>query len=276
MGLEARGLRASFDERDTMLYALSIGMGSDPLDARELPFVVEQLGLRTVPTMASVLFASRLLHDCGLNYAMFVHGEQSIRLHAALPTRGELVADAKVVDVYDKGTGKGAVVVQQISVRDANSAALLYTARSATFARGDGGLGGPVIAAPQPHALPQRDPDVSVEFQTQPNQALWYRLNGDRNPLHADPQAAKRAGFDAPILHGLCTYGIACRAVIQAVCDYDAARITGFDVRFSAPVFPGERVVTEIWRDGSIVSFRCRVPGRQAIVINNGKCTLDA
>ena len=150
----------------------------------------------------------------------------------------------------------------------------LCTLMSSTFARGDGGFGGPKDGAPEPHKLPDRKPDLVHECDTRPDQAFIYALSGDRNPLHRDPNVAKMAGFPRPILHGLCTYGTACRAVISSVCKYDAAKITGFDVRFSAPVFPGETIITEMWVDGPVVSFRSRLKERDVVVLNNGKCTL--
>ncbi len=160
-------------------------------------------------------------------------------------------------------------------VRSAADGAPLFTLGSTVFARGDGGFGGPAGSGPEPHRLPERAPDLVVALETRPDQALLYRLSGDRNPLHADPALARRVGFPAPILHGLCTYGTACRAVLQSVCGYDHTRITGFDVRFSSPVYPGETIATELWVDGKIVSFRCRAVVRDVTVINNGKCTLQ-
>jgi acyl dehydratase len=155
----------------------------------------------------------------------------------------------------------------------------MFTQVSCTFARGDGGFGGPAGSEPgaglRLHAIPDRKPDATTTLQTRKDQALFYRLSGDRNPLHADPDLAKRAGFPVPILHGLCTYGIACRAILQTVAAYDHTRITGFDARFSAPVYPGDAIATDIWVDGRTVSFRCRIPARDDIVvINNGRCTL--
>ena len=142
------------------------------------------------------------------------------------------------------------------------------------FARGDGGFGGPTGPVIEVHQLPNRAPDLRHVTETRLDQALLYRLNGDRNPLHADPELAKRAGFKAPILHGLCSYAIACRAVLATVCDYDPTRIASFDVRFTSPVFPGETIVTEIWVDGDVVSFRSLVEARGVVSINNGKCLL--
>jgi acyl dehydratase len=148
------------------------------------------------------------------------------------------------------------------------------TLTGSTFARGDGGFGGPSEGAPEPHQVPDRKPDLSVPFETRPDQALLYRLNGDRNPLHSDPDVAKRAGFPRPILHGLCTYGITCRAVLQEICDYDPSRILSHQVRFSAPVFPGDVITVDLWRDGDVVSFEARVLDRGATVIRNGKTVL--
>jgi len=277
MGLKREGDRFRYTDRETMLYALGIGMGRDPLDANELPYVFEQPALKTVPTMASVLTRVPLLKDCGYDYTQVVHGEQHLTLHRALAPEGELVASARVTAAYDKGPGKGAVIYTEIVARSAADNRPVYTLGSATFARGDGGFGGPAGPGPVPHELPARSPDATVTLETRADQALLYRLNGDRNPLHADPALARRVGFRAPILHGLCTYGTACRAILQKVAAYDHERIAGFDVRFSAPVYPGESIATDIWVDGRVVSFRCRVPVREnAIVINNGRCMLAA
>ena len=274
MGRRVEGRRARYTDRDTMLYALSIGMGRDPLDPRELAYVYEAPALRTVPTMAAVLVRTELLRGCGFDYTRVLHGEQRLALERPLPAQGELIADARVTAAFDKGADKGAIIVHETRLRDAASGDLLCTLGGTIFARGDGGFGGPAGQSSPPHPLPSRAPDLNISLRTEPNQALWYRLNGDRNPLHADMETSRRAGFKAPILHGLCTYATACKAVIQGVCNYDATRIAGFDVRFSSPVYPGEEIVTDIWVDGEVVSFRCRVPTRDVVVINNGRCML--
>jgi len=277
MSLKREGDRFRYTDRETMLYALGIGMGRDPLNADELPFVFEQPKLKTVPTMASVLTRVPLLKDCGYDYTKVVHGEQCLSLHRPLAPEGELIASARVTAAYDKGPGKGAVIYTELVARSAADNQPVYTLRSSTFARGDGGFGGPAGPGPAPHALPERSPDATVTLETRADQALLYRLNGDRNPLHADPALAQRVGFRAPILHGLCTYGTACRAILQQVAAYDHTKITGFDVRFSAPVYPGESIATDLWVDAQIVSFRCRIPAREnAVVINNGRCMLAA
>jgi acyl dehydratase len=275
MGLKRDGDRFSYTDRETMLYAIGIGMGADPLDRNELPYVFEQPVLKTVPSMATVLARVPLLKDCGYDYTKVVHGEQQLTLHRPLPAKGELVSSARVTAAYDKGAGKGAVIYTETAVRSAADGQPMFTLVSSTFARGDGGFGGPAGSGPQPHAIPDRKPDATATLQTSKDQALLYRLNGDRNPLHADPDLAVRVGFPAPILHGLCTYGIACRAILQTIAAYDHTRITGFGVRFSAPVYPGDAIATDIWVDGNVASFRCRIPGRDNIVvINNGRCAL--
>ena len=276
MQARATGLTASYTDRETMLYALGIGFGRDPLNTDELPFVYEN-GLKTVPTMATVIGwgASIILAKSGINYLMVVHGEQRLAMHKSLPVSANVTLDERVLGVFDKGKDKGAVLVTERVMTDAKSGDKLCTLVNTIFARGDGGFGGPKEGAPVPHTLPERAPDLVHECDTRVDQALLYALSGDRNPLHRDPNVAKMAGFPRPILHGLCTYGTACRAVISSVCKYDATKITGFDVRFSAPVFPGETIVTEMWVDGPVASFRSKVKERDVIVLNNGKCTLE-
>jgi acyl dehydratase len=275
MQATSTGNEASYGDRDTMLYALGIGFMRDPMNTNELPFVYEN-GLKTVPTMASVIGwgGGNIMARSGINYLMVVDGERRITLHKQLPIAAKVVIDQRVLGVFDKGKDKGAVLVTESVARDKASGEKLYTMVGSTFARGDGGFGGPKDGAPEPHMLPTRAPDVVHEADTRPDQAFLYAMSGDRNPLHRDPNVAKMAGFPRPILHGLCTYGTACRSVISTVCKYDPTKITGFDVRFSAPVFPGETIVTEMWVDGNIVSYRSKSKERDIVVLNNGKCTL--
>ena len=274
MQLKMEGEPFRYSERDTMLYALGVGFMRDPLNTKELPFVYEN-GLRAVPTMATVLaFAQSVIGRSGANFLMLVHGEQRLTLHKPLPASAEVVADERIVGAYDKGPDKGALIVNEKIVRDRTTGEKLCTLSATAFARSDGGFGGPKDGAPEPHPIPARAPDLVHEAGTRPDQAFLYALSGDRNPLHRDPNVAKMAGFPRPILHGLCTYGTACRSVLSTVCDYDPDRIAGFDVRFSAPVFPGETIVTEMWVDGAVVSFRSRVKERDVVCLNNGKCTL--
>jgi len=275
LSLASDSFTAEYRDRETMLYALGVGMGADPMNERELPFVYEN-GLKALPTMATVIAwgAGGLTGAMGINYLMVVHGEQKLEIHKPLPTDAAIKAAVRVTGAYDKGKDKGAVIYTETVISDARSGEKLATLISSTFARGDGGFGGPSEGAPEPHPTPTRAPDAELALATRPDQALIYRLSGDRNPLHSDPNVARMAGFPRPILHGLCTYGVACRAVLQTFADYDPARIKHFDVRFSAPVFPGETIVTRMWKDGDVVSFEASVAERNVTVIKNGRCVL--
>ena len=274
MSLKRTGDRFSYTDRDTMLYAIGVGLGRDPYDENELDYTFERGKLKTVASMATVLQRVALLKDCGYDYTKVVHGEQRLTLFRPLEPEGELIADSRVTEAYDKGPGKGAVIYSETAVRSAKDDRPVFTNVSTTFARGDGGFGGPNGSGPEPHKIPDRKPDLTVPLETRKDQALLYRLSGDRNPLHADPDLAKRVGFPVPILHGLCTYGTTCRAILQSVCSYDHTQIRGFDVRFSSPVYPGETIVTDIWVDGKTVSFRAKLKERDVTVINNGRCML--
>lgn len=274
MQLKTEGAEFHYSDREVILYALGVGFGRDPLNAAELKYVYEN-DLQTVPTFATVIgWGMPTLARSGINYLMVVHGEQRLTLHKPLPMEADVLADERVVGAIDKGEGKGALILMEKVIREKKSGDKLCTLGATIFARGDGGFGGPREGAPVPHTLPDRSPDRVVECDTRQDQALLYALSGDRNPLHRDPSIAKMAGYPRPILHGLCTYGTACRALVTSVCEHDAKRIESFDARFSAPVFPGETIVTEIWTDGPLVSFRCKVKERDAVVLNNGKCTL--
>lgn len=264
----------AYTDRETMLYALGIGLGADPMNRAELPFVYEQ-GLRAVPTQATVsAWGAGRLGEVGINYLMVVHGEQRLTVHRPLPAAAEILADWRIEDIIDKGPGKGALIIAETVLKDKRDGAPIVTLGSTIFARADGGFGGPSEGGPAPHPTPTGAPDREVALTTRPDQALLYRLSGDRNPLHSDPDVAKAAGFDRPILHGLCTYGVTCRAVLMTYADYDPAAIKAFDVRFSSPVFPGETIVTRMWREGNVVSFEAAVAERGVTVIKNGRCVL--
>ncbi len=275
MGTTMTDKPTHFGDKDSMLYALGVGFGGNPIDENELPYVFEDRSLKVVPTMASILTPGDLLADCGVDYSLAVLGEQRLDLYRPLPPKGRLLTDSRVVSVIDKGADTGALISVESEVRMAKDDTALCKVGSTVVARGDGGFGGPSDKGPEPHELPSRSPDMSCDLDTRADQALLFRLCRDRNPLHADPTLARQAGFEKPILHGLCTYGIACRAILKTICDYDYTLITGFDARFTAPGYPGETVTTEMWQDRNIVSFRCRVKARDAIVIDNGKCTLS-
>lgn len=264
----------AWTDKDTMLYALGIGMGSDPMNLEELPFVYES-GLKAVPTMATTVAwgAGPGLGKLGINFLLVVHGEQKVEFHKPLPTEASILASSRVIGAYDKGD-KGAVIYNETVLADAKTGEKIATLTGSTFARGDGHFGGPSEGAPEPHEVPTRAPDLSVDITTKPDQALIYRLSGDRNPLHSDPKIAAAAGFPRPILHGLCTYGITCRAVLQEYCGFDPAKIKSHQVRFSSPVFPGETITVDLWKDGDVVSFEARVKSRGVTVVKNGKTLL--
>lgn len=267
-----------YGARDVILYALGVGLGFDPLDERQLRFVYER-DLEVLPTMAAVLghpgfWLGR--PDTGVDPTSVVHGEQGLILDRPLPREGHVLGHTSVVEVVDKGPGKAALVHQERRVTDAASGALLATLTTTSFCRGQGGFGGPSAPAegrrPLPQPIPERAPDLVCELPTLPQAALLYRLNGDLNPLHVEPEVARAAGFRAPILHGLCTYGVAGHALLRTVCAYQPERLRRLDARFSAPVYPGETIRTEIWRaDDGVLSFRARVVERDLVVLDNGR-----
>jgi acyl dehydratase len=280
LAVEPEEVPGSYSDRDSLLYAVAIGMGKDPLDDKELAYVCETMGDRVVPTAATVLTrpdrpgannAYALMSR--MNYMMMLHGEQRLEVHQPLPPSAKTLISNRITGVYDKGEGKGALLTNETSVK-LEDGSPLYTVGSTLFYRGDGGFGGSAEGAPVPHVLPDREPDAVCELSQRSDQAMVYALCGDRNPLHRDPGIAKKAGFDVPILHGLCSYGIACHAVLKTMLDYDQTKMKSFDVRFSTPVFPGETHVVEMWRDDDVVSFRTRIKERDVISINNGKCVV--
>ena len=267
----------SYTDTESMLYALGIGMGRDPLNARELPYVYEQgEAMMTVPTLATVLVPEMFPVGLGWDYSQILHSEQRLRLYRPLPPAADLLVNKRVVDAFDRGPKLGALILLEAEARMASDDTVLFTMGCSIVARGDGGFGGPRGKGVPPHRPPRREPDLSCDIETRADQPLLYRLTGDRNPLHADPVRARNVGFDRPILHGLCTFGVACKAILQTICDYDYTLIREFDARFSAPVLPGDTITTDMWQDGNVISFTCSVKERDAVVLRNGKCTLVA
>ena len=268
-------VRQRITPRDVILYALSIGFGQDPMDERQLDYVDHHRALLAMPTMAVVLGQPGFwLADprTGVDAVQLVHGEQSLTLHGALPVEGEVIGRTRVTGLIDKGAGRGALLFTEKRLTDAGTGALLATANATVFLRGDGGFGGPTTPQPPPHPMPGTPPDHILDLPTRPEQALYYRLNGDDNPLHADPATAARAGFPRPILHGLCTLGVVGHALLRTLGGYDAAALRHLSLRFSAPVFPGETIRTEMWHDGS---FRARVVERDRVVIDHGRVVFE-
>jgi acyl dehydratase len=269
-------VRQRLTQRDTMLYALGLGLGADPMDRDQLRFVYER-DLAALPTMAVVLcqpIGWTADPETGIDRTGVVHGEQGFTIHRRLPVEGELRSTTRVVEVVDKGAGKGALILTETRVYGDGEAAPLATLASTTFARRDGGFGGPSRSPHEPHRLPERDPDLVDDWPVIPQLALIYRLSGDYNPLHADPDYAARAGFRQPILHGRATFGIAGIALLRRVCGWDPARLVSMQARFSSPVYPGDTIRTAIWLDGTQVSFRCTVPARGVTVLDHGRAVL--
>jgi acyl dehydratase len=272
LSIEPKPSEFAYDDHYTRLYALGVGAGAEPQD---LPFVYEK-GLRALPTMGVMMAsaAGEILTDGGIDYRMIVHGEQRLTLHQPLPPAARMNSTARCLSVVDKGREKGAVVNIEGQIWDAASGEPYVSSIMTLFCRGDGGFSGPTTGDLPLHPTPERPHDLEVSLPTLRQQAALYRLLGDTNPLHIDPEVARAVGFKGPILHGLCTYGIACRAIMQACCGNDPAKIERFDVRFSSPVYPGDTVATRIWRDGGEVAFECVVAERDAKVIRNGYCKL--
>jgi len=271
-------VRHEWNERDVMFYALSVGLGHDPMDLDQLPFVYEE-NLRVMPTMAAILAYPGLWirePDTGIDWEHALHAEQGVEFLAPLPASGAVTARTEVTGIVDKGEGRGALIYSARTGIDAATGTALFRVHHTLFARRDGGYGGPSDEARAPHPVPDREPDMTVDLTTVPQQALLYRLNGDPNPHNADPASAAEAGFPRPILHGLCTYGIAGHAILRGCCGYDPARLAALNVRLSAPVFPGETIRTWIWLEdgGTRAAFQCTALERDVVVLNNGRADL--
>lgn len=280
LGYEFKPQPFSYTERDAALYALSIGAVVDPLAASALRFVYElhSQGFRVFPTFAVTFpFAviPQLLSVPGLPVQpmMILHGEHYLTLKRPLPTTATLTQHARISQIYDKG--KGALVILDISSRDKDGVEVAFN-QASMFLRGLGGFGGERGPSGNIHLPPSRSPDTAVSAQTQPEQALFYRLTGsDPNPLHADPQMAQLVGYDRPILHGLCTFGFAVRAVLEAYGGNDPSRFHSVKVRFSKHVFPGETIITEMWMQSETeIIFQARVAERDTVVLSNALLTL--
>jgi 3-hydroxyacyl-CoA dehydrogenase/3a,7a,12a-trihydroxy-5b-cholest-24-enoyl-CoA hydratase len=257
-----------YTDREVMLYALGIGAGPDELD-----FTYEK-NLKVYPTFA-VIPAFAALASLGqvltFNWAMLLHGEQRIELKAPIPTSGKLTTVGAVRAIYDKGSG--ALVIVDAETKD-EGGKLLFVNTFGAFIRGEGGFGGDRGPSGPRNVPPQRAPDATVEMQTRPDQALLYRLSGDRNPLHADPDFAKMAGFDRPILHGLCTFGHAGRAVLKSFCNNDPARLKAFEVRFSGVVFPGDTIITDMWKESDTQVIVQSKTQRGDVVLSSAAATI--
>jgi acyl dehydratase len=263
-------IRQTYTARDTILYALGVGLGHNPTDREMLSFVYERY-LRALPTMAVVLaHPGPWMRDlaAGIDYSNVVHGEQSVEIHQMVQAAATVVGKMRVVDVIDKGKGRAALVVAEREIWDEATGDQIATINQTYFCRGAGGFGGLPGKGSRPHVLPIREPDIVVELPTRPESALIYRLSGDHNALHVDPDVAINAGFASPIYHGLGTFGVVGHALLKGVCNYDPRQLVSMSARFSAPVYPGELIRTEIWCDTSTVTFRVLALPRAAVVLN--------
>lgn len=275
-------LTHTYSQRDTMLYALAVGMGQEPTHPGQLRYTFER-DLQAVPSMAAIMCSPGGWYGdprTGIDVSRVVHGEQDIRILKPLPTESTLIARARVSAIVDKGPNRGAILQIHRDLEDLDGTVHAQI-RHVAFCRNEGGcthgmgdVGAKTETLP---AVPARAPDAVLIRQTPPEAALLYRLMGDYNPLHADPEYARQAGFEKPILHGLCIYGMATRAVLQSCCAYDARRLKRMAGRFSAPLFPGDTVETRIWENAAQGGAHVQlcVPARDAIVFNNGWFEFD-
>jgi acyl dehydratase len=276
MSMKFEPTTARYSRKDTMLYALGLGVGVlEPIDANELKYVYEKQ-LVALPTLAVTIAAGAMRladPDSGINYRLLLHAEQSLRVHKPLPVEGTVRSETTIDEIYDKGAAKGAIMYMTRKLFDAASGDLLITMGTVSFLRGDGGFGGKSEGAPKPRSVPSdRPPDLIAKLPVALNQALIYRLAGDYNPLHIDPEVARSAGFDRPILHGLAAYGMVGRALIKVLCEDDPARLRRLDVRFTSPVYPGEPLHVEIWKlDPGDAAFRLVATERKVVVEDFGR-----
>lgn len=264
----------SWTADDVILYHLGVGAGVPPDDPDELRYAYER-ELKVLPTFAVIPVLAALHGLAGLdgfdvNFAMLLHGEQDVEIHAPIPTQGEVSTSARITDVFDKG--KGALVVLEATSQMPDGQTL-FVNRLSAFIRGEGGFGGDG-GPPAADTPPARPPDDQWECPTLPQQALLYRLSGDKNPLHADPEFAKLGGFERPILHGLCSFGIACKAVVDGALGGDVTRVAGYRARFAGIVFPGETLVVRQWREGDRILLDATAKQRATPVLTNAAITL--
>ena len=274
VGVAGEPQERSWDSKDALLYAVGVGAGlGDPL--AELEFTTENsegIEQKVLPTYAVLIAQGRTSGRLGdFDPAMLVHAEQAVELHRPLPVAGTVRTTSTVTGIYDNGSG-ALVVTENVAV-DAATGEPLATTRSSAFIRGEGGFGGE-RGSDAAWDRPDRAPDHQVTYQTRPEQALVYRLSGDRNPLHVDPKFAARGGFDRPILHGLCTYGVTGRALLHLLCDSDPARFGSMSGRFSRPVWPGEALTISVWQDGDTALFQTTKEDG-TVVIDRGRMQVN-
>lgn len=268
LGAKLPEAETSWDADRVILYHLGIGAGVPPTEPNELEYTYER-NLKVLPSFGVIPVFGALgglaqIPGLQFNFAMLLHGEQDIEVHRPIPTAAKISSQPRVAGIYDKG--KAALVVLEVESREGGEP--LFTNRFSLFLRGEGGFGGdpgPKAA----NAAPERKPDHVVESQTLPQQALLYRLSGDKNPLHADPEFAKLGGFDRPILHGLCSFGIVCKAAVDHALGGNPGRVARYQARFAGVVFPGETIVTSLWEEGDTIYVQAKSKERDTPVITN-------
>jgi acyl dehydratase len=276
LAAELDPIEFAWTSSDVQLYHLALGAGKDPMDPRELRYLVDDTP-QVLPTFGNVAASFHMTKPPTVQFpgidielGKVLHASERVEVPGPLPPSGSARAATRFTDIWDKG--KAAVIWSETTV-SAPDGTLLWTQRRSIFARGEGGFGGERGPSTS-DAAPDRAPDVEFEVPILPQQALLYRLCGDRNPLHSDPEFARKAGFPRPIVHGMCTYGITCRGVLQTYADYDPSAFRQHVARFSSPVFPGETVTVDLWKDGDVVSFEARVASRGVTVIKSGRTVL--
>jgi acyl dehydratase len=271
-GSTGEAVESSWTSKDCLLYALGVGAGVADPTGFELEFTTENsidVEQRVLPTFPVVVSSGGGAWGSvgSFNPAMLVHGEQSVTLHGRLPVSGSVRSVTTITGIYDKGSG--AVVATETVATDLSSGQPLWTTTGSAFIRGEGGFGGDRGPSGRVE-MPDRTPDHTVTYQTRPDQALLYRLSGDRNPLHSDPKFAALGGFDKPILHGLCSFGFTGRALLHTICGSDPDRFVSMAARFSKPVMPGEALTVEMWeQEGGEALFRTSTPS--GVVIDGGR-----
>jgi acyl dehydratase len=277
LGAPIQGGSFRWDRDRVILYHLGIGAGDPPTDPNELAYTYER-NLKVLPSFG-VIPAFGSLGGVGqvpglqFNPALLLHGEQDLEIRKPIPVEGEVETNGKVAGIYDKG--KAALVVLETETKLKGEAEPLFVNRFSLFLRGEGGFGGE-SGPPAGNEAPNRAPDGTVESKTLPQQALLYRLSGDKNPLHADPEFAKMGGFDRPILHGLCSFGVVCKAVVDHALGGDTGKVARYQARFAGVVFPGETIVTSFWREGNTILVAAQTKERGTPVITNAAITIRA
>ena len=269
LGAELEPVEFSWTSSDIQLYHLALGAGADPTDARELRYLTDGTP-QVLPTFSSVAASFHMTEPPKVSFpgieielSRVLHASEGVTVPGALPPSGSARAITRITDIWDKG--KAAVILNETTVTDPGGN-VLWTTKRSIFARGEGGFGGergPSTSA----SVPERAPDFEIDIPVLPQQALLYRMCGDRNPLHSDPGFASAAGFPRPILHGLCTYGMTCKALVDTVLDGDAAAVGSYGARFAGVVFPGETIRASLWRDGDRYVGMVTAPARDDVTV---------